>query len=363
MPLIHPKGSPSSRIWVIPDHPLSTDSHKGYMFSGGLGFVFDKMMREAGIPDYYVIARKPDTTQQEYVQDIDSLLNQYHPPFILPMGSAGMHFASELQPQTRDRSYVTALNKYVGSLLKCKRLDFSHYVFPLPTPDFAVKDWTERQIITYFDLQKLREEFKYWKTHGVVQPLPYRNLIHNTFLPLPNLLRYLDRFSKASLISVDIETCYPKVDSDFYPHPGYPLTIGIADSAEFGISFELFREDIHETKILWRALSELLASVPQLGQNYFNFDAHFLQMLGFNIPLRRCKDTLIRHHVLWPELPHKLQFQTRQYTREPYYKDEGHHWSFKNLSKLKRYNCLDVCVTYEIYKAQEEEFMLRKEIA
>jgi hypothetical protein len=47
---------------------------------------------------------------------------------------------------------------------------------------------------------------------------------------------------------------------------------------------------------------------------------------------------------------------TRQYTREPYYKDDGHHWSVKHMDKLRRYNCLDVCVTYEIWEAQEEEF-------
>jgi hypothetical protein len=50
---------------------------------------------------------------------------------------------------------------------------------------------------------------------------------------------------------------------------------------------------------------------------------------------------------------------TRQYTREPYYKDEGHGWSFKDMRKLKRYNALDVTVTYEVYLAQEQEFKER----
>jgi len=102
--------------------------------------------------------------------------------------------------------------------------------------------------------------------------------------------------------------------------------------------------------------------VPNLGQNYFNFDAHHLQMLGFKIQLNKVQDTLVRHHVLWPELQHKLQFQTRQYTREIYYKDNGHHWNLKNMDKLRRYNCLDVCVTYEIYLEQEKEFALKESL-
>jgi hypothetical protein len=93
-----------------------------------------------------------------------------------------------------------------------------------------------------------------------------------------------------------------------------------------------------------------------LGQNFFNYDALFHEMLGFRIRKDRIQDTLIRHHILWPELSHKLQFMTRQYTREPYYKDEGHGWTMKHLNSYRKYNCLDATVTYEIYQAQEEEF-------
>jgi len=56
--------------------------------------------------------------------------------------------------------------------------------------------------------------------------------------------------------------------------------------------------------------------------------------------------------LLWAELKHTLQFQTRQYTREPYYKDEGHGWNIKDMRQLKIYNCKDTMVTYEIYECQ-----------
>ena len=232
---------------------------------------------------------------------------------------------------------------------------------PLYPPDRCVGDWTERNVTTYVDLQKLRDELKWWREHGTLKPLPERTMRYGDF-ELGDLLQCLDRFRKAPLLSIDIESVYPRSGSAFLPHPGYPITIGIADSSKYGISFNLFRNTPDENRILWRAFESLINGKAILGQNFFNFDALFLNALGFNISLDKVQDTLVRHHILWPELSHKLQFMTRQYTREPYYKDEGHGWSIKHMDKLRRYNCLDVTVTYEIYEAQEEEFKQRSQL-
>ena len=58
-------------------------------------------------------------------------------------------------------------------------------------------------------------------------------------------------------------------------------------------------------------------------------------------------------------MEHSLQFQTLQYTREPYYKDEGKTFSPKNKTGLLKYGGKDVCVTYEIFLEQEKEFKIR----
>ena len=322
------------------------------------------MMEDAGISDYYVCCRRPDTDKPDAYNIVESSLAHYQPPFIITLDEVGGYFCGALKQQAKQKSFKGQLNKYFGSLLSAEHsfISYPHYIFPMASPALYVSDWSERNIATYFDLQKLRVELEYWKLHGTIQPLPQRNLIYSD-LPLENLLGYINRLKSAKLLSVDIETCYPKGDSVFKPHPGYPITIGLADSPDFGLSFNLFRQDIKETVVLWRELHGLLRDVPNLGQNYFNFDSHFLGALGFEINLGRVQDTLIRHHILWPELPHKLQFQTRQYTREPYYKDEGHHWSLKDMTRLRRYNCLDVCVTYEIYLEQEKEFTERSYLA
>lgn len=357
MPYIHSRGDRSARIWIILERPYSSDEKKGYLLSGGMGFVIEKMLKEAGldINQCYCCSRCPNTDDNHAFSILESSLNQEQPPFIIVLGEVGQHFLPELRSKDSDK-WKGQLQKNAGSLLRSPLLQYPHYMMPLYAPDRCVADWAERNVTVYVDLQKLRDEYFYWQKNGTLQPLPQRNLVYGN-LSLDEVCTYLDRFTTAKLLSIDIETVYPRKGSSFLLHPGYPITVGIADSSDFGISFNLFRDSVSENRILWRTLDKMLQNCSGiLGQNFFSFDALFLEALGFSIQLGKVKDTLLRHHILWPELPHKLQFLTRQYTREPYYKDEGHGWSIKYMDRLRRYNCLDVCVTMEVYEAQEEEF-------
>jgi hypothetical protein len=355
---MHPKGSPTSQVWVIVESPYPADKEKGFVFSGGLGYMFDKMMREAGMPDYYVKARRPELDNPNSFSIIENDLNHYKPPIIIPLEVAGKHFCTELGKKISkktDSETASDIQKYCGSLLNSPLLNYPHYVIPTFLPSTIVQDWSQRDVAISCDLGKACSELDYFRTHGKLQPMPLRELKYE--MDFDETLDLLEnRFTQSCLLSVDIETIYTRKKNTFYPHPGYPVTIGIADSPSFGVSFNLFWPERAKTIALWKSLAKLLYEIPQLGQNYFNFDTNFLEALGFRIEMEQCKDTLIRHHVLWPELPHKLQFQTRQYTREPYYKDEGKQWSGKDMRSLRRYNCLDVVVTYEIYLEQEKEF-------
>jgi len=357
MPLIHPRGDPASRIWIVLDHAFPSDEAKGYLLSGGLGYVYEKMFTEAGLSlfDAYVCARRPDTDNPNSYSSVDSSLVHYRPPLVLAVNEVGSYYLEELRMKGEQKSYKTQLNKYVGSLLSSAILGYPHFMIPIHGPDICAQQWDERNVTTYVDFQKLRDEFSFWKTTGNLRPLPQRTLLHGD-MELREILNYLERFSRSRYVSTDIETVYPKKGSSFYPHPGYAIVIGLADSKDFGVSFELFRSLPHENRILWRALEEALENTVLIGQNFFNFDSYFLKALGFSIKFERLLDTLIRHHILWPELPHTLQFMTRQYTRQPYYKDDGKHWALKHMNSLKRYNALDVTVTYEVFEGQEEDF-------
>jgi len=358
VPYIGPKGNPKAPIWFILAKPYSSD--KGTLLSGGMGYVLDKMLKEAKInsSDCYFCSRAPNTDDLHAYANLDSELDQYAPPLVCVLGDVAGWFLPPLREPKSVTTSAGQLQKYAGSLLHCPSLQHPHYMMPLYAPNRCVADWTERNVTTYVDLQKLRDELEWWKKNGSLKPLPERTMKYQD-MELDEILMYLERFKSAKILSDDIEN--PTWNSkDYKPHPGYPFLLGLADSATFGISFRLFRDKPSENRELWRRLDALFYNVPVLlGQNFFNYDALFHKMLGFRIRLERVQDTLIRHHILWPELGHKLQFMTRQYTREPYYKDEGHGWTMKYMDKYRRYNCLDACVTREIYDAQEVEFQQR----
>lgn len=369
MSLIAPKGSPSSPVWVLIDKTMSGDIDKGFVFSSPTGYVFDKMMRDAGFSDYYVIARKSDADDPDMETKWLNALQYYKPPIIIPLGSAGKGLLRELEPKkkrpnsTRDDSEIS---KYSGSILtaSAQQLNWPHYIIPTVEPIDVIKQWKLRDIIVSCDLAKAYAELEYFQKHKVLNPLPKIDAKID-FESFDELLFILNSYLDAEYISNDIETVYPRKPSKTCPSsfykilPGYPITIGLSRDQFSGISFDLFRGKTSETRELWKVLARLLWEVPSIGQNFFNFDANFYEALGFRLPLEKCRDTMIMHHLLWAELPHKLQFLARQYTRHPFWKDEGAGWTIKNMRQMKIYNVKDVVATYEIFLAEQEELKER----
>lgn len=101
----------------------------------------------------------------------------------------------------------------------------------------------------------------------------------------------------------------------------------------------------------------LESDIPKAGQNIHNYDVPMLDSIGIHVR-NIWWDTLVAQHVLVPDLPKKLAFQTSIYTDIPFYKPEG-----KILGKIKspsdlrqavNYCGKDVCSTSEIQPQQEE---------
>lgn len=364
MPRINPQGDPKAKTWIVVETPYPQDEKKGYVWSGGYGYVFEKMLAEAGIRDYYIIARAPDTDDKYCCSIIENELNHYKPPIVITIEEAGKHFCRSLIKNEfstrRLKENESEISKYAGSLLTSHLLTYPHFIIPTLSPASITKDWKQRDIVISLDLGKARSELEYYESHNCcLEPLPQRTLIYD-IKSFEQLNAHLDVIERAELISNDIETVYPKGKNTQYKnHPGLHVSISFANSPYFGIAFELFRDSTIETRHLWRRLQRIFDRIPQLGQNFFQFDLPRYEMLGFRIRKENIQDTLIRQHILYPELEKSLQFMTRQYTREPFYKDEGHGWNMKDMTKLKRYNCLDTTVTYEVYRAQEECFKER----
>jgi len=120
--------------------------------------------------------------------------------------------------------------------------------------------------------------------------------------------------------------------------------------------------NVSERVVVVRELQKMFDRCGIVGQNV-GFDKWVLTKFGFR-NIRIVFDTMLAHHLLWPEAGmklktdegkdnfsggHDLGFISSCYTEEPYYKHEGHlgedaphawteHWI---------YNCKDVAVTIE----------------
>jgi len=365
MSVISNHGNPNSPIWVIAEAPYSTDVDKGYIWSGGLGHVFRKVWDLSKLPDPYIYVLKPCIGA---TYDFDNKFSELviklcdaGTPFILPTSTN--LFSKFCSAQVSKSQGKALFKKYAGNLLTSNYLHYDHFLIPQYAPDFVGANYDYHEIQAFIDLGHVLEEYEYWRDHdNTLQPLPQRQLI--TEPSYDDLISFLYRarfeYEHKSLpfISVDIETIRPKKGTPLYKfgHPGYPYTISLALSPQYAISFSFWDYTDSQLVVIWRNLDWLLQNVPCIGQNYSVFDAHFLEALGLRPNLYTFKDTLIRHHILWPGLPHTLQFQTKQYTREPFYKDEGKQWTPKHKTQLMRYNALDTTVTYEVFLAQEREF-------
>lgn len=366
MSLIANFGNPNSPIWILLDAPYNNDASDGVILSGGYGYNFKKIWKLANLSlgDIHIKSLRPclgaTYTKENILSNCLTDINNYKPTIIVPLSDEIINYLCPITTQAKEKN--SSLGKWAGSLLSSTFITYPHYIIGSQPPDWVTRNWDYNEIQAFIDFGHVREEFEYWKQHGILNPLPQRNLLVQP--SYPDLVAYLvDCLRSCSIISCDIETIRPKKDSFYYKiNPGYPYTIALARSSTDAVSFSFWDYDEDQCIKLWRLLDKILSTVPQIGQNYFLFDAHYLKAMGFRLCLEQCKDTLIEHHILWPSLKHALHFQTRQYTRQVYYKDDGKNFNIKQKKKFMNYNALDASVTYEIWEEHQKEFAERRHL-
>lgn len=371
------RGNTSAPVCITGEAAGRDEAECGMPFVGASGKEQDRMLSEAGfdLSDVWFTnpykVRPPDNKldrlheiglpDQQYIDQFLEELNEFKPTFIICAGATSLGI---LCPQTvAKRTGKAEITKWRGSLLHSDKLSWPHYVLAVHHPAFILRDWSER-CVAVLCYAKIKEELDYWKLHHDIQPLPQRELIHSpSFHDAYDYLRRLLNDPLTTPVAIDIENIgIYRGKGKTAERSRLPYTIAFARSAASAISIGLSDYESHQTRLLWHLIDKILRLKRQIGQNYYTHDAPWLEYLGFSPNIRLLDDTLVRHHTLWPEFEHTLQFQTMQYTREPYYKDEGKNWSVKEKAKLKLYNCKDVVVDYEIYERQEEEFSDERKI-
>jgi uracil-DNA glycosylase family 4 len=396
------RGNPRAPICFVGEAPGAEEEASGLPFVGYSGKLLNMMISSAGLSEadcwftnVYKV-KPPDTVYKNNdLSKIDTLgvplelfhdalteeLSFYKPPLIVACGRTAL---SILCPNALERTSgkfrdnvsgesdsgeSEGFAKFRGSLLKSPLFEiaswssnpeaFEHYVIPMYHPAFVLRNYAEKEL-SVLVLGKVADELHTSNfSDGVwhLNPLPQRRL-RVEYLTANDVCGYIQECITQLLpISIDIETSYRKKVKASYPN-----LIALAKSPTDAISFNLWEFTDADTVSIFRLLDKLFSTKIQIGQNYTCFDAPWLNRLGFNLNRKLFDDTLTRHHVLWPSLPHKLEFQTFQYTREPYYKDEGKAVGPKGqrtARSYKIYNAKDAAVTYEIWQAQDAEFQDR----
>lgn len=367
---IENRGRPDSKIWFVMDKPYPKDMDKGIILSSGLGYTFKKTWELSKISEEpYVYSLFPTIgATYDFKTQASHLITEletYKPPIIcLTNETLLKYFIPELEKSVATNKN-SLLEKYNGSLLKSSFISHDHYITSLYPPDYIASHWDYHEIYSFIDLGHVREELDYFIANGSCQPIPQRNILTNPdYHALMSYLTFIKEGYEKKMhlyVSTDIETIRTKAKTYYAErsHPGYPYTCSFATDPYNAISFSFWDYESNQSYQIWKLIDHILYHIPQIGQNFFQFDAHFLKAMGFRLNLTKVEDTRIRHHILWPEMSHTLQFQTKHYTRQPYYKDEGKTWTPKNKTSLMHYNCLDTLVTYEIFLEQEKELIQR----
>jgi uracil-DNA glycosylase family 4 len=362
------RGNPHSHVCILGEAPGEREDLKGLPFIGPSGYLLDKMLNEAGFSDKEVWFTNPFKVRPPD-NKIDRLhelgipgkvlldafweeLDYYKPTIIVSCGKTPTQLLCPFTKPTRiikkQDEKKDGFGHWRGSLLTSPLLTWEHYVIPIYHPAFVLRQYSEREI-SIFILQRAFEEYSYWKKHGHLQPLPqFTILTEPTF---EQACEFLDRcIVSPNPISIDIELLRRKV----------PYTIAFAISINEAMSMSFWNYTPSQLVILWRKIDIILQTKILIGQNVCSFDHHWLRALGFSPNLNNTHCTLVRHHILWAGLRHKLEFQGMQYTRIPFWKEEGHSWSPKQgMKKLMNYNALDTLGDYIIFEEQEKEFRER----
>lgn len=356
------RGDPNSPCWTFGESPGEHEEQALLSFIGPSGREQDRMLSEAGFATHECYFINPYNVRPPS-NDLDALeglgipkavyeaafletIRLHKPTILICAGATSLGILCPNLPSSRSGIAIT---KWRGSLLTSPLFDWPHYIIPVYHPAFILREWSERQV-AIFCYARAKEELDYWRKNGKLRPLPERQFL--TEPSYDDTITFLHEvLGSSDAASIDIEMLHRKFVS----------TIGVASSPQRAISFGIFDfPTVEQTAKVWRLLDRILRTKKQIGQNYVNFDCCWLETIGFQPNLELVQDTLIIHHCLWPELEHSLQFMTIQYTRQPFYKDEGRRWSPKDgKAALQRYNAMDCAVTYEVYLREMEELATR----
>ena len=361
-----PTGPKNARIAIVGMGPARDEIASGHYFSGPSGQILDRALNANGLTrkDVYVtnvhdgflapgtsLFSLPSNVLHNSISRLRRELQAVRPNVVMPLGDEPLQVICGL----------SGITKWRGSILEAKS-DFIPGLKCVPSIHTAWilrGMWKWFGVFAHIDLPRVIEESK---TREI--KLPIRNAV--TGPGKSTTLDYLADCEKSETIAFDIEGT------------GEITCCGFAYSPNHAICIPFTHQDLSpywslpDEAIIWRAVARVLQSnVKKIGHrieyDWLHFWKHKVYPANMYIDLHKLHHTLYpdfgesediygRRKPKWDEPGHSLALITSQYTRTPYYKDDGRKWSPKlGEHQFWRYNTFDCMIPMEAGPKMAEE--------
>jgi len=369
--IVPASGPRNAKIAFVGMAPGRQELATGVPFMGAAGAIFNGALRQLGKirNEVYVtnihneflapgtsLFSLPQSTRQTSIDRFKREMEVVRPHIIVTLGDEPLYFICNLR----------GIQKWRGSILPSTLIPGQKCLASVH-PAWIVRGMHKWEpVMTHIDFKRAFEES--------VSPdivLPERRAI--TGPSMNTVMDYIQECHQHDIISFDIEVYgYTATGT------GEMACIGIGYSPDEALCIPLIRSGgipywgVREESRIWRAIANLLQdrNIRKVGQNLaFEWIYFWLHRI---YPTNMWIDTMLLHHTLYPDFGgtediwgrrrsydepgHSLAFINSQYTKSPYYKDDGRRWS-PGLGDhaFWRYNAMDVMVTLECaYKLRAE---------
>jgi len=345
---VGPIGPKEARIAIVGEAPGEEEESTGVPFVGKTGQVLTKLLTQAGLsrPDLYitnVIKYRPPGNRLENLHTIgiDQLeeeektrqeLKALNPSVIIAVGGTALRAITGIQ----------GITKWRGSILNWEGIK----VIPTLHPSYLVRGQFHESCLVLLDLMKARKE-SLNRDPYVDHRIARFNLTYDELCNDLSLLKQ-DVELGETLISLDIET-------DFGIN--YIKCVGFAIRKDFSFVVPIVEElqpkwSLEEEENLWWLMRSILLhkNAKIIVQN---MGMEFIVLYEWIGEMKIFFDTIIAHHLIYPELKKNLGLQTSIYTNHPFYKDDAKNQAYAPQA-LYLYNARDCMVTFEIYEVLDK---------
>jgi DNA polymerase I-like protein with 3'-5' exonuclease and polymerase domains len=342
------KGSPSSPIWIaVPACDLKGfnsgdpgESTYNYRIATVLeqasirsGDIFWTTIDPQPASDFMIARSRP--IPQERVEDFLRSVEKHQPKVLIAVG----------EPALRALTSEKNIDKWRGSFLPLDHPEgyALDNTLVLPIQDgYRLFQAPELSFVMQIDLRKIAVRL------SPDYRAPIRDYkIEPTFEEAVSYLLYLR--DECPSFAVDIET--PQQTLGCIGFSDAPYQAFCLPFLKWGNPGQHYWPADQEA-VLWRLLSQVLAN-PASEKVFQNgmFDTTFLWEVCGIMTRGRIWDTMVMHHLLYPDFPSNLGFLTSLYTLDPFYKDEGkiEEKNEGDNHQYWTYNAKDTDTTYRIY--------------